>query len=291
MIKLLILGPTGLLGSTLLGYFSKQSEFKCYGLIRKNSDKIKLKQSYINTKNIKLYKVNYKNKNKIKEIFKKVKPNLIINCIGVVKQIINNNEYSEIIRVNSLLPHYLMELINLQKKVRFIHFSTDCVFSGLKGNYLETDFPDADDIYGKSKILGELNYSNTLTLRTSIIGRELQSNHSLLNWFLNQNKSIKGYKNAIFSGLTALEIAKILHKFIIPKNNLKGLYHLSGNAISKLDLLKIIKCVYKKNIKIMIDRKVKINRSLNSSFLRKKTSYKLRDWKDLIHEMFEFYNN
>ncbi len=285
MNKLLILGSTGLLGSTLLKYFTNQKNFKCYGIIRKNSDKTKFK----NLKNLNLYKIDYKDKNDIKKIFDKIKPNLIINCIGVVKQLIKNNKLSEIIRVNSFLPHYLAELANIKKKSRFIHFSTDCVFLGTKGNYIETDLPDAQDVYGRSKILGELIYPNTLTLRTSIIGHELQTKYSLLNWFLNQKKPVKGYKNAIFSGLTTLEIAKFLDEFIIPNKKLNGMYHLSGNAISKYDLLNIIKSIYKKDIKITMDKKVKINRSLNSSLLQNKTGYKPRNWTKLIQEMFEFY--
>ena len=133
MIKLLILGPTGLLGSTLLKYFSNQSLFKCYGAIRKNLDSNKLK----NIKNIKLHKIDYKNKNSIIKAFNDIKPNLIINCIGVVKQLTHKNQLSEIIRVNSFLPHYLAELVSQQKKVKLIQFSTDCVFLGLKGNYKE----------------------------------------------------------------------------------------------------------------------------------------------------------
>ena len=281
----MILGSTGLLGSTLLKYFSRQNNFKCYGAIRKNSDIAKLR----NIKNIKLYKIDYKNKNNIIKIFNKIRPNIIINCIGVVKQLTYKNKLSEIIRVNSFLPHYLTELANLQKKVRFIHLSTDCVFSGIKGKYKETDFPDAQDIYGRSKLLGELTYPNTLTLRTSIIGHELKTKYSLLNWFLSQKRPVKGYKNAIFSGLTALEIAKLLDRFIIPNKKLNGMYHLSGNAISKYDLLNIIKRVYKKDIKIIIDKNIKINRSLNCNLLQKKTGYKPRNWTKLIQEMFEFY--
>jgi dTDP-4-dehydrorhamnose reductase len=286
VIKILILGSTGLLGSTLLKYFSKKSNFKCYGAIRKKSDTIKLK----NIKNIKLYKINYKKRCNIVKVFNQLKPNLIINCIGVIKQLAQKNKTSEIIRVNSFLPHYLAKIVNSQKKIRLIHFSTDCVFSGAKGNYKETDLPDAQDIYGRSKLLGELSCSNTLTLRTSIIGHELQTKHSLLNWFLDQKKSVKGYKNAIFSGLTTLEIAKVLDKFIIPNKNLEGLYHLSGKTISKYDLLNLIKKVYKLNIKININRNVKINRSLNSNSLQQSTGYKPNSWNKIIKEMFEFSN-
>ena len=285
MTKLIVLGATGLLGNTLLKYFSKQSNIKCYGIIRKNSDIDKLKS----IKNVKLYKIDYKNQNNIIKVFNKIKPNLIINCIGVVKQLTHKNQLSEIIRINSFLPHYLTELANVKSKTRFIQFSTDCVFSGTKGKYKETDFPGAQDIYGRSKLLGELTYPNTLTLRTSIIGHELQTKYSLLSWFLDQKKPIKGYKNAIFSGLTALEIAKFLDKFIIPNKKLNGTYHLSGNTINKYDLLNLIKSVYKKDIKIIIDKKVKINRSLNSNLIQKHTGYKPRNWTKLIQEMFEFY--
>ena len=286
MIKILILGSTGLIGSTLLKYFSKKNNFKCYGGIQKKSDTIKLK----NIKNIKLYKINYKKKRDIIKVFNQIKPDLIINCIGVTKQLVQKKKISEILRVNSVLPHYFAQIVNLQKKIRLIHFSTDCVFSGTKGKYRETDLPDAQDIYGRSKLLGELSYPNTLTLRTSCIGHELQTKYGLLNWFLDQKKSVKGYKNAIFSGLTSLEIAKVLYKFIIPNKNLEGLYHLSGKKISKYDLLNLIKKVYKKDIKININKNVKINRSLNSNSLQQITGYKPSGWNKIIKEMFEFTN-
>ena len=285
MTKVLILGSTGLLGSTILKYFSIKSNFKCFGTIRKSSDKKKLK--YINK--VKLYKVDFDKSRSLRKVFSMIKPNLVINCIGVVKQVLNNNMNSEIIRVNSFLPHYLSELVNENNEIRFIHFSTDCVFSGLKGRYLESDVTDAKDIYGVSKMLGEVDKSNTLTLRTSIIGQELKTNYSLLNWFLSQKKQIKGYKNAIFSGLTAPEIAHVIHNYVIPNKKIRGIYHLSGKPISKYDLLYIIKKIYKKKIKIVPDLKIKINRSLNSNLFQKATGYKPPTWNKLIEEMYEFY--
>ena len=285
MTKVLILGSIGLLGSTILKYFSIKSNFKCFGTIRKSSDKKKLK--YINK--VKLYKVDFDKSRSLRKVFSMIKPNLVINCIGVVKQVLNNNMNSEIIRVNSFLPHYLSELVNENNEIRFIHFSTDCVFSGLKGGYLESDVKDAKDIYGVSKMLGEVDKSNTLTLRTSIIGQELKTNYSLLNWFLSQKKQIKGYKNAIFSGLTAPEIARVIHNYVIPNKKIRGIYHLSGKPISKYDLLYIIKIIYKKKIKIVPDLKIKINRSLNSNLFQKATGYKPPTWNKLIEEMYEFY--
>jgi len=284
MTRLLILGSTGLLGSTILKYFSTKTNYECFGAIRKNSDRKKLN----NINNLKLHKIDFNKPNDIRKAFISIKPYLIINCIGVVKQVLNKNSNSEIIRVNSFLPHYLSELANENNKIRFIHFSTDCVFSGTLGNYSENDIADAKDIYGSSKILGEVNNSNTLTLRTSIIGHELKTKYSLLNWFLSQKKSIKGYKKAIFSGLTTLEISRVLEKYIIPNKKMRGIYHLSGNPISKYDLLNIIKKTYKKKIKIMPDSKIKINRSLNSSLFQKTTGYKPTTWDQLIKAMYEF---
>lgn len=284
MTRLLILGSTGLLGSTILKYFSTKTNYECFGAIRKNSDRKKLN----NINNFKLHKIDFNKPNDIRKAFISIKPHLIINCIGVVKQVLNKNSNSEIIRVNSFLPHYLSELANENNKIRFIHFSTDCVFSGTLGNYSENDIADAKDIYGSSKILGEVNNSNTLTLRTSIIGHELKTKYSLLNWFLSQKKSIKGYKKAIFSGLTTLEISRVLEKYIIPNKKMRGIYHLSGNPISKYDLLNIIKKTYKKKIKIMPNSKIKINRSLNSSLFQKTTGYKPSTWDQLIKAMYEF---
>ena len=284
MTRLLILGSTGLLGSTILKYFSTKTNYECFGTIRKNSDRKKLN----NINNLKLYKIDFNKPNDIRKAFTFIKPHLILNCIGVVKQVLNKNSNSEIIRVNSFLPHYLSELANENNKIRFIHFSTDCVFSGTLGNYSENDIADAKDIYGSSKILGEVNNSNTLTLRTSIIGHELKTKYSLLNWFLSQKKSIKGYKKAIFSGLTTLEISRVLEKYIIPNKKMRGIYHLSGNLISKYDLLNIIKKTYKNKIKIMPDSKIKINRSLNSSLFQKTTGYKPSTWDQLIKAMYEF---
>lgn len=290
MIKVLILGSTGLLGSTLLKYFSKKNNFKCYGAIRKNPYSTKLRNistKLRNIKNIKICKIDYKKKSDIITVFNQIKPNIIINCIGIINKFTQKNKISETIRINSILPHDLAEIVNLKKK-RLIHFSTDCVFSGKKGNYIETDIADPQDVYGQSKLLGELNYPNTLTLRTSIVGHELQSKNGLLEWFLDQNKPVKGYKNAIFSGLTALEIAKVLDKFVIPNTDLEGLYQLSGKKISKYDLLDIIKKVYKKNIKININKNVKVNRSLNSNLFQQITGYKPKTWNKMIKEMFEF---
>jgi dTDP-4-dehydrorhamnose reductase len=192
-----------------------------------------------------------------------------------------------VIPINSILPHRLANLCELAE-ARLIHISTDCVFSGEKGGYVEKDFSDAKDLYGRSKYLGEVDYPNSITLRTSIIGHELNSSKSLINWFLSQEGSVKGYKNAIFSGLPTNEMAKVIRDYVIPNPSLKGLYQVSADPISKFDLLQLVSDVYGKIIQIIPDDLVKIDRSLNSEKFCKATGFKPKPWPQLIKEMYEF---
>ena len=141
--------------------------------------------------------------------------------------IFNSNQSEDFISINSLLP-YRLQRICADLGSRLIHFSTDCIFSGNKGFYSENEIPDPPDIYGKSKLLGELDFENTLTIRKSVIGHELISRNGLLEWFLYQNKFIEGYKNVIFSGTTVLELAILIEKYIIPRNELKGIINKTG---------------------------------------------------------------
>ena len=284
MTKILIIGANGLLGNALLKFFSINKNFIVAGTVR-NKNSLK---NLDFKKNIKIYdKIEAQKPDNFLKVFKKFNPDIVVNCIGVTKQNTRIKRPDIIIFINSVLPHYIADLCT-KCRARFIHISTDCVFSGLKGNYKECDFPDANDLYGRSKFLGEVIKSNSITLRTSIIGHELSRNKSLLNWFLSQNKKVKGYRKAVFSGLPTYEIGKIIHEFVIPNTTLKGLYHLSSNPINKYDLLCMIKNVYKKNIKIIPDDKVIINRSLNSLNFQKKTGYSPKNWEILVREMKHF---
>jgi dTDP-4-dehydrorhamnose reductase len=169
-----------------------------------------------------------------------------------------------------------------------IHVSTDCVFSGKKGNYREDDFCDALDLYGKSKILGEVDYPHAITLRTSTIGPELQSSYGLLNWFLSQGGSCKGYSQAIFSGLPTVVFARIIRDIVIPHVELSGLYHVAASPINKFDLLGLIAKSYQKDIEIIQDDSFKIDRSLNSEKFRRATGYDSPTWPQLIKLMHEY---
>ena len=213
-----------------------------------------------------------------------VKPSIVINCIGLVKQKKESKLPLNTIPINSIFPHRLASLCELIG-ARLIHISTDCVFSGKRGNYNEEDHPDAEDLYGRTKLLGEVEYANAITVRTSIIGHELNSHHSLVDWFLSQNEAVDGYTNAIFSGLPTVELAKVIRDFVIPNRNLTGVYHVSTDPISKFDLLSLIRDVYKKKILIRPNHNIKIDRSLDSTRFRSATGYRPAKWPTLVREM------
>jgi len=186
-----------------------------------------------------------------------------------------------------LLPHRLAQLCELAQ-ARLIHISTDCVFSGKVGMYSETDSTDADDVYGKSKALGEVAYGSALTLRTSTIGHELQSDYGLLNWFLSQSERCKGFNRAIFSGLPTVVLAMVIRDFVIENKALSGLYHVAAQPINKYELLKLIADVYKKKINIEIDNSFVIDRSLDARKFNLATGYNPPSWESLINTMYQY---
>jgi len=273
--KILIFGATGLIGSNLYKYLSKNN-YDVFGTYRNQ-------QSYQILSNENYKKLLYFDFHNINvDIYKfvnNIKPDVIINCIGITKHI--NESVENFIRVNSLFPHQLAKVSN-KLDARFIQISTDCVFSGKKGFYSETDIPDADDLYGRSKILGEVTYDNHLTVRISTIGKELRTSYGLLNWFLNTKGSCNGYSKAIFSGIPSIYFAYILLNFIIPNNELAGLYHISSEPIDKFSLLKILKNFYQVNTNIIEDNTFSIDRSLDCSKFSRVTGYVLPTWEQLI---------
>ena len=285
--RIIVLGSTGLIGNTITKFFLNQSKYETFGILR-DLEKIsffdnRYHKNFIHIDNILDFE-------KFEKILIKLKPKLIINCLGITNKFLKNNFKSveESIKINALFPHRLHEICS-KIDARLIHLSTDCVFSGRKGSYKEDDIPDPLDIYGRSKLLGELNYSNSLTIRKSVIGHEFLSSNGLLEWFLNKKESVEGYKNAIFSGLTVLELAKIIDKYIIPNKRLSGIIHVAGNPISKYELLYLISNEYQKKINIIPNESFKIDRTLNSNLFNNITGYKIKDWKELISSMHEFY--
>lgn len=286
--NVLIFGATGMLGHAVFHVLSKDKRLNVFGTIRSESSIHLFPTSQINNL---ISNIDVESDEDLKRAFEISKPNVVINCVGIIKQLTDAKDVLRTIPINTLLPHRLA-LLSKDFDARLILVSTDCVFSGAKGNYLEADFPDCDDLYGRSKLLGEIaDRENVLTIRTSIIGHELRGGHSLVNWFLNQSGSIKGYTQAIFSGLPTNELANIINDCIIKRPDLHGLYHISSKPINKFDLLCLIKDVYNKNIKIIECSQVQIDRSLKHQKFQKATGYQPKDWRSLIESMKLFHDN
>ena len=282
----LILGVTGMLGSTLFRTLSKDSSLQVYATARDKNAKASFPKSI--AKNI-IALGNIENNQSVRALLQKTKPDVVINCIGLIKQLNEANQVLQVIPLNSLLPHRLA-LLCKEAGSRLILVSTDCVFSGKKGNYKETDLADCTDLYGESKFLGEItDEKHVLTIRTSIIGHEQRGGHSLVNWFLKQKSSVTGYCKAIYSGLPTVELANIIRDIVLPNVKLHGLYQIASEPISKYDLLQLIAKTYGKKIIISKTNAPKIDRSLSYAKFKKQTGYRPKPWNLLIDEMYADY--
>jgi dTDP-4-dehydrorhamnose reductase len=214
-----------------------------------------------------------------------IKPQVVINCIGIIKQLPTARDPIISLTVNALFPHRLANLC-LAGNMRLIHISTDCVFNGRKGRYTEIDVSDAEDLYGRSKYLGEVNAPGCLTLRTSIIGRELQTTSGLVEWFLSQRgQTVKGYRRSIYSGFTTLALARVMAEIIEQQPDLSGVYQVSSEPINKYDLLHLIRREMNVPIEIEADDTVSLDRSLDSARFRSATGFTPPAWDEMVREM------
>lgn len=271
--KVLVLGSTGMLGHQVTNYLlSLKDKYNVLDISYKN----KLNDSTI------IIDVE-KDLKSLEKIIKKFKPHFIVNCIGIlVSESINN--VSKANYINGKFPHHIKEICK-KNESKLIHISTDCVFSGLRGDYKEDDIPDSKTNYGKSKILGEVIDKNNLTLRTSIIGPEIKQNgEGLLSWFLNEpSKEVNGYSSAFWSGVTTIELSKIIEKCF--ENKISGLYHITNNKkISKFHLIKLFNNHLLLSKKIHEDTKIVNDKSLIDS--RKKLNHIIPAYDEMINEMF-----
>ncbi|MHB0877602.1 MAG: dTDP-4-dehydrorhamnose reductase family protein [Anaerolineae bacterium] len=214
-----------------------------------------------------------------------VQPEVVVNCVGIVKQLPAAKDPVLSIGVNSLLPHRLAQWAK-GTGARLVHISTDCVFSGRKGMYLESDASDADDLYGRTKLLGEVTAPGCLTLRTSMIGRELGGAHGLVEWFLAQaGTAVQGYTRAVFSGLTTLALADAISDVIARHPDLTGLYHVAAQPVDKRQLLCMLRDSYDLSIDIIPDAEVSCDRSLNGDRFRTATGFVAPSWPDMVAAM------
>ena len=282
--KILILGLSGMLGHKLFSYLQKQNTYELYATTTTNFEIEHPNFKIVNKKNI------FFSKTQNVDFFKKkitdIKPDLVINCIAILKESFFYLNPLKFIEINTVLPLQISELSKIFG-FRFIHFSTDILYADTNKLSCENDKITLEGPYAASKFLGEVKNNNSLTIRTSIIGHQLNNKNSLVEWFLSyRGEIVNGYSNVIYSGLPTTEISKIIHEKIIPNVNLKGIINISSNPISKFELLKKIKKYYNKKVKINIDNSAISNRSLDSNLFNNKTGYLAPDWDVLVKEMF-----
>lgn len=217
--------------------------------------------------------------------FAAVRPDAVVNCVGVVKQDAAAKDPLTSIAVNSLFPHRLAALCGAAG-ARLVHLSTDCVFSGRAGNYAEADAPDAADLYGRTKLLGEVGGENCLTVRTSMIGRELSGAHGLLEWFLSQEGGrVRGFRRAVFSGFTTGALAELLARVVGEHPGLSGVWHAAAEPVDKFELLSLIKETYGLRVEIEPDESFVCDRSLDGSRFREATGLAAPSWPEMIRAM------
>ncbi len=280
--KILILAANGMAGHVISKILEKNNNLIVLKTIR-DQNNFNVRQNIVS--------LDLNNQTQLKEVINEFKPNYVINCAGILIQNSNNNPL-EAIYVNSYLPNLLNQLAEINN-FKLIHISTDCVFSGKKGQYIEQDTPDATDMYGRTKALGEINNNNNLTIRTSIIGPELKANGTgLMHWLFNQAGEIKGFNQAIWSGVTTLELAKFIAATIETDSNITGIYHLTNNqSINKYALLNLIKDSFNLS---HITIKPADNYSVNKSFMNTRVNinqslkYSVPSYKMMIDEIRDF---
>lgn len=215
------------------------------------------------------------------------RPDAVVNAVGLVKQLPDGQSHLAALEVNALWPHRLAALCRVAG-ARLVHVSTDCVFSGERGGYTEDDVADARDVYGRTKLLGEVVDGSALTLRTSIIGLERGSRRSLVEWFLAQSGQVKGYRRAIYSGVTTMELTRVVRLLLEDFPELHGLWHVASQPIDKYDLLsRLARALGRADAELVPDDEVVIDRSLRADRLREASGYQAPSWDHMLTELTE----
>jgi dTDP-4-dehydrorhamnose reductase len=280
--RVLVVGATGMLGHTVFGALSRVRDLEVWGTLR---DPGHLKYFSAGRQARLIADIDATNLDALTSAFDRARPHAVINCVGVIKQLASSHDPLVVLPINAMLPHQLSRLCG-DRGARLVHISTDCVFEGTRGGYRESDKSDTVELYGQSKYIGEVrDVPHAITLRSSIIGHELHSQHGLVEWFLSQTGTTRGFTKAIFSGLPTIEMARIISDVVLPRPDLHGLYHVSAAAISKHDLLQLVAAEYGQAITIVPDPTLVIDRSLNSERFSAATGYVAPAWPVLIKAM------
>jgi dTDP-4-dehydrorhamnose reductase len=284
MPKILILGAGGMLGHKMLQVLSTRFP-QTYGTLRSSRRQPPFDRIDLFAGDHIIDRLDVSDLDRVDAVIRELRPDVVVNCAGVVKQRTAAQDPVASITVNALLPHRLAQTL-AEHSGRLIHFSTDCVFSGEKGNYVEGDFADAYDLYGRTKFLGEVATVNALTLRTSIIGRELQHFQSLLEWFIRQSSGIvSGYTRVFWSGVTTIHLSRLVTDLIVNHTTLHGLYHVSSGRISKYDLLLQARDAFGVTVRVEPETATECDRSLIGTRFEAAVGYRCPPWPELIQEV------
>lgn len=280
--RILILGGNGMIGHKMYQILSKK-HVDTWVIFKKRLNEVASYELFNKDKIIDNFDLT--NLNILHNILDNLNPDVIINAAGItIRRGISDNIFNSIL-INSALPHFLDNWASIMNK-RLIHFSTDCVFSGKKGFYSESSITDAEDTYGRTKALGEVISKNSLTLRSSMIGRELENKTELLEWFLNQNEdSIKGYNNVIYSGITTYRMANYVLKILCDFPTMHGIYNVSSVKITKYELISLFNSIFKKKASIVLDTSYISNKELDSTKFYNATGFEKPNWQELAEEL------
>lgn len=280
--RILILGISGLIGHKLFQELSE--DFEVFGTLHKSKRQygdihLFSGQNAIENINVSEFEI-------LKGVLYAINPDVILNCVGITKRKSEINDACKVLTINSVFPHRLANWAEINQK-RVIHFSTDCVFNGEIGNYKETSLTNAEDVYGKTKALGEIDYKHTLTIRSSFIGQELFEKTELLDWFLSQNgNQIKGFRKTLYSGVSTIIMARVVKNIILNYPNLFGLYQLAPEKpISKYDLLCIAKEAFNVNVEIIPEDEQIHLPTLDGSKLRNEINLIIPTWHEMMNEL------
>lgn len=276
--KILVLGGSGMLGHQFFRVWQKNHDVKA--TLRRKFDEYGQFGLFNSTNSFE--NIDARSIYSLERVIRQFSPEAVVNAIGVTKQLADSRNQETAIEINSLFPHRLGELCD-RFGARMIHLSSDCVFSGKKGFYSEDDVSDAEDLYGRTKYLGEVNAPHVVTIRKSTIGLELSGVHGLVEWFLAQTGEIKGFRKAVYSGLISSELADVVEQILVKHITLSGVWNLASKPISKFDLLlKLQRCLGRKDIEIIPDEEFVCDRSLDGSRFEKETGYRPPEWGQML---------
>lgn len=279
--RILVLGGDGMLGHQLLRELGRTQDVAVS--LRNSREYYEAYQLF--DERTTAYGIDARDQAGLARLIHNAKPDVVVNAIGIVKQRDDAKAAIPSLEINALLPHRLADMCAAHR-ARLIHISTDCVFSGSRGAYREEDLPDADDLYGRSKLLGEVTARGCLTLRTSIIGLELKNKTSLIEWYLAQTGTIRGFTRAIYSGLTTYEFSRVIGRVISDFPRLDGLYQVASDPISKYELLqKLTQLLGRKDVSVLADDSLRLDRSLNGEKFARATNYRAPSWDSMLSEL------